>query len=172
RGGGQSVGGDLLRAGLPDQPRDHRDLPADRAPEGGVVMVFRRQARRSGRRVVSAALAALDDFGDQLSLYGRAIGWTPRALRRDRKEIARLLAGVSFGAGALIVILGPAGVMAALSLFVGSLVGLQGFRALDSLGTQALTGFVTAYFNTRDIAPLVASQALVCTLGAGYTAEL
>lgn len=61
---------------------------------------------------------------------------------------------------------------AALSLFVGSLVGLQGFRALDSLGTQALTGFVTAYFTTRDIAPLVASQALVCTLGAGYTAEL
>jgi phospholipid/cholesterol/gamma-HCH transport system permease protein len=121
---------------------------------------------------VRAALAALDDFGDQLSLYGRAIGWIPRALRRYRTEIARLLAEVSFGTGALIVILGTAGVMAALSLFVGSVVGLQGFRALDSLGTQALTGFVTAYFNTRDIAPLVASQALVCTLGAGYTAEL
>lgn len=119
-----------------------------------------------------APLEALDDFGDQLSLYGRAIGWIPRALRRYRKEIARLLAEVSFGSGALIVILGTAGVMAALSLFVGSLVGLQGFRALDALGTQALTGFVTAYFNTRDIAPLVASQALVCTLGAGYTAEL
>ncbi|MFN2495443.1 MAG: MlaE family ABC transporter permease, partial [Pseudonocardiaceae bacterium] len=53
-----------------------------------------------------------------------------------------------------------------------SVVGLQGFRALDSLGTEALTGFVTAYFTTRDIAPLVASQAVICTLGAGYTAEL
>ncbi|MGH3696388.1 MAG: MlaE family ABC transporter permease [Pseudonocardiaceae bacterium] len=124
------------------------------------------------QRVVQVPLAKLDDFGDQLSLYGRAIGWIPRALRRYRKEIARLLAEVSFGSGALIVILGTAGVTAALSLFVGSLVGLQGFRALDSLGTQALTGFVTAYFTTRDIAPLVASQALLCTLGAGYTAEL
>ena len=123
---------------------------------------------RAGR----SALETLEDFGDQLSLYGRAIGWIPRALRRYRKEIARLLAEVSFGSGALIVILGTAGVMAALSLFVGSLVGLQGFRALDALGTQALTGFVTAYFDTRDIAPLVASQALICTLGAGYTAEL
>lgn len=119
-----------------------------------------------------APLEALDDLGDQLSLYGRAIGWIPRALSRYRKEIARLLAEVSFGSGALIVILGTAGVMAALSLFVGSLVGLQGFRALDAVGTQALTGFVTAYFNTRDIAPLVASVALICTLGAGYTAEL
>ncbi len=124
------------------------------------------------RRVAQAPLEKLDDFGDQLSLYGRAIGWIPRTLRRYRKEIARLLAEVSFGSGALIIILGTAGVMAALSLFVGSLVGLQGFRALDSLGTQALTGFITAYFNTRDIAPLVASQALICTLGAGYTAEL
>jgi phospholipid/cholesterol/gamma-HCH transport system permease protein len=124
------------------------------------------------RKVVQAPLEKLDDFGDQLSLYGRAIGWIPRSLRRYRKEIARLLAEVSFGSGALIIILGTAGVMAALSVFAGSLVGLQGFRALDSLGTQALTGFVTAYFNTRDIAPLVASQALICTLGAGYTAEL
>ncbi len=124
------------------------------------------------RRVAQAPLEKLDDFGDQLSLYGRAIGWIPRTLRRYRKEIARLLAEVSFGSGALVIILGTAGVMAALSVFVGSLVGLQGFRALDSLGVQALTGFVTAYFNTRDIAPLVASQALICTLGAGYTAEL
>ncbi|MGH3813884.1 MAG: MlaE family ABC transporter permease [Pseudonocardiaceae bacterium] len=124
------------------------------------------------RRVAQAPLEKLDDFGDQLSLYGRAIGWIPRTLRRYRKEIARLLAEVSFGSGALIIILGTAGVMAALSLFVGSVVGLQGFRALDSIGVQALTGFITAYFNTRDIAPLVASQALICTLGAGYTAQL
>lgn len=124
------------------------------------------------RRAAHAPLDALDDFGDQLSLYGRAIGWMPRALRRYRKEIARLLAEVSFGSGALIVIFGTAGVMAALSLFVGSLVGQQGFRALSASGTEALTGLLTAYFNTRDIAPLVASIALISTLGAGYTAEL
>jgi phospholipid/cholesterol/gamma-HCH transport system permease protein len=114
----------------------------------------------------------LEDLGDQLSLYGRAIAWTPRTLRRYRGEIARLLAEVSFGSGALVVILGTAGVMLSLSLFVGSLVGLQGFRALDSLGVEALTGFITAYFNTRDIAPLVASAALTATLGAGFTAQL
>ncbi|MGH3940741.1 MAG: ABC transporter permease, partial [Pseudonocardiaceae bacterium] len=79
---------------------------------------------------------------------------------------------ISFGSGALVVILGTAGVRAGLSLCVGSVVGLLGFRALDSLGTEALTGFVTAYFNTREIAPLVAAQALICTLGAGFTAEL
>ncbi len=124
------------------------------------------------RHAVRAPLDQLEQLGDQLSLYARAIGWMPRTVRRYRQEIARLLAEVSFGSGALIVILGTAGVMAALSLFVGSLVGLQGFRALDSLGVEALTGFITAYFNTRDIAPLVAAAALTATLGAGFTAQL
>ncbi|OZM80507.1 ABC transporter permease [Pseudonocardia sp. MH-G8] len=131
-------------------------------------------ALRSGRarRLAEVPLNALEELGDQLSLYARAIAWTPRTLRRYRGEIGRLLAEVSFGSGALIVILGTAGVMLSLSLFVGSLVGLQGFRALDSLGVEALTGFITAYFNTRDIAPLVAAAALTATLGAGFTAQL
>jgi phospholipid/cholesterol/gamma-HCH transport system permease protein len=124
------------------------------------------------RRATTTPLSGLEELGDQLSLYARAVAWMPRTVRRYRREIGRLLAEVSFGSGALIVILGTAGVMAALSLFVGSLVGLQGFRALDSLGVEALTGFITAYFNTRDIAPLVAAAALTATLGAGFTAQL
>ena len=124
------------------------------------------------RRAVQAPLDQLEELGDQLSLYSRAIVWIPKTLTSYRKEVARLLAEVSFGSGALIVILGTAGVMASLSLFVGSLVGLQGFRALDALGVEALTGFITAYFNTRDIAPLVAASALTATLGAGFTAQL
>jgi phospholipid/cholesterol/gamma-HCH transport system permease protein len=124
------------------------------------------------RKIAQGPLDQLEELGDQLSLYIRAIAWIPATITRYSKEIMRLLAEVSFGSGALIVILGTAGVMAALSLFVGSLVGLQGFRALDSLGVEALTGFITAYFNTRDIAPLVAAAALTATLGAGFTAQL
>ncbi|MGQ0573771.1 MAG: MlaE family ABC transporter permease, partial [Pseudonocardia sp.] len=127
---------------------------------------------RAASRLLTGPLDQLAVLGDQLSLYVRAILWIPRTLRRYRAEIARLLAEVSFGSGALIVVLGTAGVMLSLSLFVGSLVGIQGFRALDSLGVEALTGFITAYFNTRDIAPLVAAAALTATLGAGFTAQL
>ncbi|BBG04667.1 MULTISPECIES: MlaE family ABC transporter permease [Pseudonocardia] len=124
------------------------------------------------RRAAQAPLNQLEELGDQLSLYIRSILWIPKTLTRYRKEVARLLAEVSFGSGALIVILGTVGVMASLSLFVGSLVGLQGFRALDALGVEAMTGFITAYFNTRSIAPLVAAAALTATLGAGFTAQL
>ena len=117
-------------------------------------------------------LAWLDMLGDQLQFYARALAWTPRALRRYPKEIARLLAEVSFGSGALALIGGTVGVMVALTLFTGTVVGLQGYAALNQIGAAAFTGFVSAYFNTREIAPLVAGLALSATVGAGFTAQL
>ena len=51
-------------------------------------------------------------------------------------------------------------------------MGLQGFAALNQIGASALTGFITAYFNTREIAPLVAALALSATVGSGFTAQL
>jgi phospholipid/cholesterol/gamma-HCH transport system permease protein len=51
-------------------------------------------------------------------------------------------------------------------------VGLQGYAALNQLGTAAFSGFVSAYFNTREIAPLVAGIALAATVGCGFTAQL
>lgn len=124
------------------------------------------------RRVAGWPLRSLDQLGDQMGFYVKAIAWTPRTLRRYIKEILRLLAEVSFGQGALAVIGGTVGVMVGMTVFTGVLVGLQGYTALNSIGTSAFTGFITAYFNTREIAPLVAGLALSATVGAGFTAQL
>ena len=59
-----------------------------------------------------------------------------------------------------------------LSLFTGAVVGVQGYSALEALGTAPLTGFISAYFNTREIAPLVAGLSLAATVGCGFTAQL
>jgi phospholipid/cholesterol/gamma-HCH transport system permease protein len=124
------------------------------------------------RRSRDAAVRPLTDLGDQLTLYGKMFQGVPRTLRSYKKETFRLLGTTTFGSGGLAIIAGTAGVMFALSLFVGSLVGLQGFRGLDTLGASALTGYITAFFNTRGIAPLIAGVALTATVGAGFTAEI
>ncbi|CAL9672433.1 ABC transporter permease [Saccharothrix sp. NPDC042600] len=124
------------------------------------------------RKAANAPLAMLDTFGDQLWFYLRALAWTPRTLHRYLRETLRLLAEVSFGSGALAVIGGTIGVMVGLSVFTGTVVGLQGFAALNQIGTSAFAGFVSAYFNTREIAPLVAGLALSATVGSGFTAQL
>jgi phospholipid/cholesterol/gamma-HCH transport system permease protein len=118
------------------------------------------------------AARALDDLGGQLAFYLKAFAWTPRTLRRYKGEVVRLLAEVSFGRGALAVAGGTAGVIAFLTFFTGTEVGLQGYQALNQIGSSAFTGFVSAYFNTREISPLVAALALSATVGCGFTAQL
>jgi phospholipid/cholesterol/gamma-HCH transport system permease protein len=115
---------------------------------------------------------SLTQMGRQMRFYARSIGWTGRTVRRYKKEVVRLLAEVSLGTGALAVIGGTVGVIGFLAFFTGTEVGLQGYSALNQLGSAAFTGFVSAYFNTREIAPLVAGLALAATVGCGFTAQL
>ncbi|MBT2479566.1 ABC transporter permease [Streptomyces sp. ISL-94] len=123
-------------------------------------------------RVLQQAGRSLEELGTQLVFYGRSLAWTGRTLRRYKKEVLRLLAEVSFGRGALAVVGGTVGVIAFLSFFTGTEVGLQGYAALNQLGTSNFVAFLSAYFNTREIAPLVAGLALSATVGAGFTAQL
>lgn len=127
---------------------------------------------QTAKKLANRPLEILDDLGDQMAFYLRTVGWIPRTVRRYTQEILRLLAEVSFGSGSLAVIGGTVGVMVGLTLFTGVLVGLQGFSALDSIGTSAFTGFLTSFFNTREIAPLIAGLALSATVGSGFTAQL
>ncbi|UUP13198.1 MlaE family ABC transporter permease [Aeromicrobium wangtongii] len=115
---------------------------------------------------------ALDGLGRQMLFYLRVFKSFPRALTNYRKEIMRLVAEVTLGSGSLAVIGGTVGVIGAMCFFTGTSVGIQGYAALDQLGTAALTGFISAYFNTREIAPIVAGIALAATVGCGFTAQL
>src|SRR6476620_4663666 len=122
--------------------------------------------------LVNRPVAALDDLGGQLRFYVRSLAWSGRTLTRYKKEVVRLPADDSLGTGALSVIGGTVGVIAFLAFFTGTERGLQGYSSLEQLGTGAFTGFVSAYLNTREIAPLVAGLALAATVGCGFTAQL
>jgi phospholipid/cholesterol/gamma-HCH transport system permease protein len=122
--------------------------------------------------IIARPGAALESLGAQLSFSFRALAWAPWTLRRYGRETLRLLTEVSFGTGALAVIGGTLGVMIGMTLCTGLIVGMQGYSALNQLGTAALTGFISAYFNTREVAPLSAGLALSATVGCGFTAQL
>ncbi len=124
------------------------------------------------KRWSTQIILRLAELGQDLRFHGKVLAWIPRTLVRYPKDILRLLSEVSFGSGALAVIGGTVGVMVGMTLFVGTVVGMQGYSALDQIGTSALNGFISAYFNTREIAPLVAALALSATVGSGFTAQL
>jgi phospholipid/cholesterol/gamma-HCH transport system permease protein len=124
------------------------------------------------RRAASGPLRVLEDMGRQLAFYGQAVGAIPVVGRRYMKETVRLLSEVAFGTGALAVIGGTVVIVVFMTFFTGLEVGQQGYKSLDALGASVYTGFISAYFNTRVLAPIIAAIALSATVGCGFTAQL
>jgi phospholipid/cholesterol/gamma-HCH transport system permease protein len=124
------------------------------------------------KKIAEAPLRVLDELGEQGWLYIRSIGWAGKTVRRYKKEVLRILTEVTFGAGGLALVGGTVIIVALLTSFTGSVVGLQVYSGLNQLGASAFTAFIAAYFNTREISPLVAAIGLTATVGAGFTAQL
>jgi phospholipid/cholesterol/gamma-HCH transport system permease protein len=114
----------------------------------------------------------LGRIGDQTLFFGRAIGGTPHAAAHFRKEIVRLIAEISMGAGVLAMIGGTLVIVGFLTLATGGTLAVQGYSSLGNIGIEALTGFLSAFINVRIAAPVIAGIGLAATFGAGVTAQL
>ena len=134
---------------------------------------LRRDSCDVARRLLRAACPeAVDTFGEQALFYGESIRYIPNALTRYRKETIRLIAEMTMGTGALVMIGGTVGVAAFLTLASGGVIAVQGYSSLGNIGIEALTGFLSAFLNVRIVAPVIAGIALAATIGAGTTAQL
>ncbi|MER7605066.1 ABC transporter permease [Nocardioides sp. NPDC023903] len=125
-----------------------------------------------GNQIVKEQRHAVEGYGDQLLFYVKALAWAPRTIRRYKREILNILAEVAFGAGGLTMIAGTVGVIAFMAFFAGSEVGIQGYASLSQIGVAKFSAFISAFFNTREVAPLISAIALAATVGCGYTARL
>lgn len=143
--------------------------PTVKEPSAGVSSAG---VLRASRQAVDAPANLLSELGKQVSFYGQTVATVPRTLRRYKEEIIRLLAEVSMGSGALAVIGGTLMVVAMLAAAVGYEVGQQGTTSLGRIGLGAFAGFISAFFNTREVIPGIAGVALTATVGAGFTAQL
>jgi phospholipid/cholesterol/gamma-HCH transport system permease protein len=123
-------------------------------------------------RRLSAPARGIRGLGDQLIFNAKAYSHIPRVVTHYRQEVVRLLAEVSLGSGALALIGGTVMVIAFLTAASGIEVGLQAYTSFDNIGVSALSGFFSAYFNTREVAPIISGIALTATVGAGFTAQI
>jgi len=114
----------------------------------------------------------LGRIGDHTLFYGRAIAGTPHAFIHYRREVIRLIAEISMGAGTLAMIGGTVVIVGFLTLASGGVLAVQGYSSLGNIGIEALTGFLAAFINVRIAAPIVAGIGLAATFGAGVTAQL
>ncbi|MBI3228132.1 MAG: ABC transporter permease [Mycolicibacterium cosmeticum] len=123
-------------------------------------------------RTVKKPVATLSSLGDHTLFYGRAISGIPHAAVHYRKEVIRLIAEISMGAGTLAMIGGTLVIVGFLTLATGGTLAVQGYSSLGNIGIEALTGFLSAFINVRIAAPVIAGIGLAATFGAGVTAQL
>src|ERR1700677_1768970 len=126
-------------------------------------MTFRAVYPRLSRQLDKPG-PTLGRIGDHTLFYGKAIAGVPFATTHYRREIIRLIAEISMGAGTLAMIGGTLVIVGFLTLAAGGTLAVQGYSSLGNIGIEALTGFLAAFINVRIAAPIVAGDGLGGTL--------
>ncbi|QIS13038.1 MlaE family ABC transporter permease [Nocardia arthritidis] len=124
-------------------------------------------ARQPGR-----LLAPLEHTGFMLGFVWQALWAIPLTLRRYRAQTMRTITDMTWGRGSVIVGGGTVPMLVVLGIAMGAGVGIQSFAALDLLGLGPVTGVVSAFANTRELAPIAAAVGFAAQAGCRMTAEI
>ncbi|OBK88743.1 ABC transporter permease [Mycolicibacter sinensis] len=127
---------------------------------------------RLSASAAGAAGSALERLGHQGTFLIQVLAAIPRTITHYRRQTGALLVDMIWGNGSLIVGGGTIGVLVFLGAAVGGSVGVEGYAALDMVGMGPLTGFVSAYANTREMAPMIAAIGFAAQAGTRMTAEI
>lgn len=114
----------------------------------------------------------IKEWGRQVRFWVVTILAIPLTIRKYHHEVGRILSEIAFGSGAIVVGGSTVGVIVLLSAMTGAGVGLSGYVGLDVIGLAPLSGFISAYGNTRELAPLVGAIAFAAHVGSRFTAQL
>src|SRR5262249_39142333 len=142
------------RRGVRSQPADHAGAVDVHAAESGLMATPARHPPtplRASRWVAGRGDSLIQRLGHQVSFGSQVLGAIPHTLKRYRHQTGVLLVDMIWGNGSLIVGGGTIGVLVFMGAAVGGSVGVEGYGALDMVGMGPLTGFVSAYANTREM---------------------
>lgn len=118
------------------------------------------------------SMSVFERLGHQASFVVLALAAIPRTLTRYRRHIGVVLVDMIWGNGSFIVGGGTVGVLVFMGAAIGASVGIEGYAALDMVGMGPLTGFISAYANTREMAPMIAAIGFGAQAGTRMTAEI
>ncbi|GAB3007178.1 MlaE family ABC transporter permease [Mycobacterium bourgelatii] len=127
---------------------------------------------RAGYLVFNRGGSVFERLGHQATFLAQVIASLPRTITRYRRQTGTILVDMIWGNGSIIVGGGTIGVLAFMGIAIGGAVGLVGYAVLDMVGMGPLTGFISAYANTRELAPMVAAIGFGAQAATRMTAEI
>lgn len=123
---------------------------------------------RDGSRV----LGAVETIGFVAVFVWQVFTAIPLTVRRYRAETLRIITNMTWGRGSVIVGGGTVPMMVVLGVVIGASIGVESFATLDMLGMGPVTGIVSAFATTRELAPIAAAIGFAAQAGCRITAEI
>ncbi|MCX4092050.1 MlaE family ABC transporter permease [Nocardia sp. alder85J] len=117
-------------------------------------------------------LARVEGLGFVLAFVWQVLSSIPVTLQRYRAETLRIISDMTWGRGSVIVGGGTVPMMIVLGLVMGASVAVESFTLLNLLGMGPVTGLVSAYTTTRELAPIIAAIGFAAQAGCRITAEI
>ncbi|QIS04340.1 ABC transporter permease [Nocardia brasiliensis] len=127
---------------------------------------------RSINQSTHRVLASIETVGFAAVFVWQAFASIPLTLHRYRAQTMRMITDMTWGRGSVIVGGGTVPVLVILGIAIGAGVGIQGHTALNLVGLGPLTGIVSAFANTRELAPIAAAIGFAAQAGCRMTAEI
>lgn len=110
--------------------------------------------------------------GQWVVFIAQTLWLLPITVRRYSREALRVMNGLAWGRGSLIVDGGVISVLMILGVAIGAMVAIEAYATLDLIGLGALSGIIGGWGNVREMAPLVTGVGFASQAGCRMTAEI
>jgi len=127
---------------------------------------------RAVRSAAYAGASLFERLGHQATFLAQVVAAIPKTITRYRRQTGVILVDMLWGNGSVVVGGGTIGVLVFMGIAIGGTVGVVGYATLDMVGMGPLTGFISAYANTREMAPMIAAIGFGAQAATRMTAEI
>ncbi|MFE3229385.1 ABC transporter permease [Nocardia sp. NPDC059228] len=117
-------------------------------------------------------LGPIDTVGFVLGFCWQVLWSIPLTLKKYGSQTIIRITDLTWGNGAVVVGGGTAAIMVVLGAAVGASIGIEAYSSLNLVSLGQLSGLVSAFANTRELAPIIAGVGFAAQAGCRMTAEI
>ncbi|MBF6209690.1 ABC transporter permease [Nocardia puris] len=114
----------------------------------------------------------VETVGFVLGFCGRVLASVPFTLVHYRRQTVTAITDMTWGRGSVIIGGGVVPLMLLMGAAMGASIGIEAYHALDSLALGQLSGLISAFGVTRELAPIAAGVGFAAQAGCRMTAEI
>ncbi|WP_405492760.1 ABC transporter permease [Nocardia sp. NBC_00511] len=129
-----------------------------------------RPLSRLGRKV--RPWSGIEKLGLVLGFSWQVLSSIPLTFRHYRAQTMLTITDMMWGRGSVIVGGGTAAVMIVMGGAVGASIGIEAYSTLNLVALGQVTGVISAFANTRELAPIAAGVGFAAQAGCRMTAEI